>query len=346
MCSANIKSEVINNILLQMLDYVDNNTIDILQKVIEEQLVFINMEEISTLPATIKTSVDEQNYYIIQLLKLKKKNLCPETIKQYQDAAKRLVSVIQKPLNKIDEIDIEYYMHWYEDRNLSSGKEKNKASTCNSERRFLSAFFTWMRKEKFITYNPVELTEPYKEVRKPIDYFSVSQMENLREGCQSLRDRAIVEVLRSTGARVGEIPQINKQDINWNTGDVTIISEKSGKYRTILIDEVAMFHLSKYIKTRKDENDALFVWDKKPYSRLNKAGIRSAIKKIASRENMECRVYPHKFRKTLGMHLKNREVDIGIIQEVMGHANPTVTSRYYAESTPDTLRSIRKRVGA
>ncbi len=343
MYNNSVKSEVMNNIILQMSDYIDNNTMDILQKVIEEQLVFVNMEEITTLPATIKVSIEEQNQYLINLMKFKRKKLSKETKQQYIDAIKRLITVIEKPLTQVDEIDIDYYLRWYEQRNIASGKGKNQASTCNSERRYLSAFFTWLRKEKFITYNPVELVEPLKEVRKPIDYFSLSQIEDLREGCKTLRDRAIIEVLRSTGARVGEIPHINKDDIDWKTGDVSILSEKSGKYRTLYIDEVAMRYLKKYLNSREDNNEALFVWDKKPYQRLEKSGIRAAMKSIAKRENVQYRVYPHKMRKTLGMQLKNRGVDIGLIQEVMGHANPVVTSRYYAESTPETLRQVRMR---
>ena len=85
--------------------------------------------------------------------------------------------------------------------------------------------------------------------------------------------------------------------------------------------------------------DELYTW-------LGKSGIRSALKSIARREEMECRVYPHKLRKTLGMNLKNRGADIGVIQEIMGHANPTVTSRYYAQSTPETLRGVRQRTAA
>lgn len=343
MFSNNLKSDVINNIILQMSNYMDNSTIDILQKVIEEQLVFVNMEEITTLPAEIKMSSEEQNKYLISLMMIKKKNLAKETKQQYKDAVTRLITVIEKPLTKMDEIDIDYYLRWYEEKNLRSGGKKNQASTCNNERRYLSAFFTWMRKEKFITYNPVEATEPMKEVRKPIDFFRPAQLEELRGGCMTLRDRAIIEVLRSTGARVGEIPQINRDDIDWSTGDVLILSEKSGKYRTLYIDEVARYYLDKYLQSRTDDNEALFVWEKAPYHRLKKGGIRAAMKDRANRSGMNFAVYPHKMRKTLGMNLKNRGVDIGYIQEVMGHANPTVTSRYYAESTPETLRSIRNR---
>ena len=116
--------------------------------------------------------------------------------------------------------------------------------------------------------------------------------------------------------------------------------------RIIFLDEIARYHLGNYIQSRKDGNPALFVWDKAPYKRLHKTGIRAALKTIARRMGMQCRVYPHKLRKTLGMNLKNSGVDLGCIQEILGHGNPGVTARYYAESTPDTLRSVRKRVAA
>ena len=346
MYNPNLKTEIINNIIFTMSDYLDNTALDILQKVIREQLVAVNMEEITTLPAELQASVEEQNRYYISLMLIKKRNLADETKKQYRDAILRLISIREKPLNKMDENDIDVYLAWYEQRNVAAGRGKNQASTCNNERRYLSAFFTWMRKERFMTYNPVEGTEPMREVKKPIDYFRPTQIEELREGCETLRDRAIIEVLRSTGARVGEVPQINREGLDWKTGDILIQGEKGGRYRTLYVDEVARFHLKKYLDQRKDDKEAMFVWAKAPYNRLGKSGIRAAVKKIGEREGMECRVYPHKLRKTLGMNLKNSGADIGEIQQILGHANPTVTSRYYAESTPETLRGIRRRTAA
>lgn len=91
---------------------------------------------------------------------------------------------------------------------------------------FSSAFFTWLRKEKFVAGNPVESIEPFRETRKPIDYFRPVQMEELRDGCRTARERALIEVLRSTGARVGEITEINVADVDWQTGDILIQGEK------------------------------------------------------------------------------------------------------------------------
>ena len=341
--SANIKSSVINNIMMQMSLYVDKDAVDVLQRVLEEQFVFLNMEKISTLPAEIDRSKDEKNRYLIGLYQVKKRNLAQKTLEQYVRAIKSLAAVIDKSYTDMDELDIDYYLRWYEQRNTRNNQGKNQASTCNNERRYLSAFFTWLRKERFRTDNPVELTEPLKEIQKPIDYFRPAEMEELREGCRSVRDRAIVEVLRSTGARVGELVEINREDINWQTGDILILGEKSGRYRTIYLDEVARYHLRKYLDQRADDDEALFVADRKPFGRLHTSGIRNILKQISKRMDMDCRVYPHKLRKTLGMNLRNAGVDIGDVSDVLGHANTTVTKRHYAQATPETLRDIRRR---
>ena len=344
--SVNLKSQVINNIMMQMAAYIDKAAVDILQRVLEEQFVFLNVEQITTMPATIDNSTEEKNRYLIGLYQVKKRKLSPKTLEQYLRSIRSLAAVIDKPYTDMDELDIDYYLRWYEQRNVHNNKGRNQASTCNNERRYLSAFFAWLRKEKFRADNPVEMTEPLKEERKPIDYLRPMQMEELREGCLSVRDRAIVEVLRSTGARVGEVVEIDRDGIDWQTGDILICGEKGGRYRTLYLDEVARYHLKKYLDQRTDDNAALFVSCKKPFGRLHTSGIRSVLKQIAKREGMQCRVYPHKLRKTLGMNLKNSGVDLGSIQEIMGHANPTVTSRYYAQSTPETLRGVRQRTAA
>lgn len=183
-----------------------------------------------------------------------------------------------------------------------------------------------------------------KEARKPIDYFRPSQLEELRDGCRTERDRALVEVLRSTGARRRSGPD---QCGGHRLADGRHPDQRGeGRYRTIYLDEPARYYLQKYIAGRTDGSEALFVACRLPYGRLHNSGIRASSKQIAKRAEMQCRVYPHKCsRKTLGMNLKNSGVDLGCIQEILGH-NPGVTARYYAESTPDTLRSVRKRVAA
>lgn len=346
-----MKENVRDSIIAEMRPHLDAVLIDLLNQAIVRALFDVTVTESETLPATR----DNTNEHILQLYMAKKApKLSKKTVKYYLLTIKHFLEFSQKSLLEVSDLDVEFYLQEY-------GRKGNQASTINNERRNLSAFFTWMRKTHLITENPVDSVEPLKTIDKPIDYLEDWEMEALRDACkiektskvtgireyrECLRDRALLEFLRSTGARVGEIPQINREDLDWNTGDILILSEKSGKYRTLYVDEVARFHLKRYLDSRVDQEEALFVWEKKPFARLGKSGFRSALKSIARREEMECRVYPHKLRKTLGMNLKNRGADIGVIQEIMGHANPTVTSRYYAQSTPETLRGVRQRTAA
>lgn len=337
-----IKSQMRDAILVTMAQYLDKAVLQILTNAIEEQFVRVNVEEITTLPAEVDRSVDEQNKYIIQIFLVKKEELKEETKYNYLNAIKKLLTQIDKPLVEMTDIDIKQYLRWYERRNVDNTGKINKPSTINNERRYLSAFFNWMRIEKLIFDNPVESVGKKQVSKNNIDYFTQEELEKLREGCQTKRDRAMIEVLRSTGLRVGEFCSINISDVDFRTGDVWIQREKGGLNTPAYIDEAAMYYLREYLNEREDDCESLIVGKRAPYSRLKPCGVRAALKDIARRQGMSCKVYPHKFRKTLGMTLKNKGYDLGVIQEVLGHTSPATTSKYYAESTSDTLRSIRR----
>lgn len=338
-----VKAQIINNVIVSMTYYLNPDVLEMLERVLAKNLVDVVIERINTLPMEMKDSIDSQNGYILQLFLYKKKKLQDGTKYGYVSAIKRLVTLVYKPLTDMEESDIYYYLDWYENRNVSITGKKNQARTINNERRFLSDFFTWMRKEKLIGSNPVEAIEPLKVTKKPIDYFTPEEMASLKDGCESLRERAVIEVLRSTGARVGEIVGITIDLINWETGDVMILGEKGNRYRTLYLDPDAIHHFRKYLNSRTDNNPAIFVSSKKPHQALSTCAIRGIVKEVAQRAGITSRAYPHKMRKTLGMELKNKGVDIGTIQEIMGHADSKVTSLYYAQSTPDTLRVIRNK---
>ncbi len=333
------KKEFLNNIIVKMSEHLGKDELAVLEQVLTAELIRVNMESISTLPAIWKDDVDKTNQYIMRLFECKKR-IKDSTKQAYLLSVRNLATVLHKPLNKMDESDILYYLHWYEKK---PGRKRVMISTLNNERRFLSAFFTWMRKEKLIKENPVESIEPRKVIRKPIDYFRQSDVAKLRDACRNERERALVEVLRSTGARIGETVEITVDQVDWMTGDILILSEKSDRYRTLYLDEDARYYLKKYLENRKERSEYLFPTTKAPYNKITTCELRYVFKRIGDRADVKCRVYPHKMRKTLGMTLKNKGVDIGTIQEIMGHASPAVTAEYYAQSTPATLRYVRER---
>ena len=128
------------------------------------------------------------------------------------------------------------------------------------------------------------------------------------------------------------------------TGDVLIQGEKGGRYRTIYLDDDARYYYGLYLDNRTDDCPYMFPRSRKPYGKMTTCGFRAIIKSIGKRAGLTCRVYPHKSRKTLGMNLRNHGVEIGIIQEIFGHASSEVTMKFYAQTDNRRLRSIRERV--
>lgn len=334
------KRDLLNNIIMQMSGYVDKSTLQVLEQTIINELIDFSVNAIETLPKPYEHDVDLKNKYVLDMFNWKRR-INDNTKDQYMLAIKELLSLIHKPLTDISDTDICYYLHWYDNR---PRENKIAAVTYNNRRRCLHAFFEWMRRERMVTYNPVENTEPKKEIRKPIDYFSRKEFIQLRDACKDSRERAIVEVLRSTGARAGELIEITTDQINWDTGDILILSEKSDRYRTIWLDDEARYYLEKYLSSRKTESPFLFPRARAPYGKISRNGVYSIIRKLGKRAGLTCRCYPHKLRKTLGMTLISKGVNICYIKDTMGHANTTVTEKYYAQVTPEVLRRVRQTV--
>ena len=169
-----VKTEIINNVMVAMSYYIQQQAVlAALEQVMQKELVRVNMEEITTLPSEKLDQVEERNKYLIQLFMVKKRDLTKGTMTGYLSAVKRLILEINgKSLDQMDEMDIDWYLSQYEKRNVSSGGRKNAATTVNNERRFLSAFYTWMRKAKLIADNPVECIPSKKVALKPIDYYT------------------------------------------------------------------------------------------------------------------------------------------------------------------------------
>lgn len=344
MCTQSVKTKITNNIIVEMSNYLDADTVQILEKVIIDELINVNVETINTLPVEYKEGALQKNEYIIKLFLIKKRNLKRKTQEAYLGSVKRLLTAIEhKALDQMDENDIEWYLNIYERRNLSSNGKLNTATSVNNERRFLSAFFSWMRKAKLISSNPVESTEPIKTSKKPIDYYTDEEMAKLKDACKNIRERAILEVFRSTGARVGEIAEIRMDQVDLNTGDICIEGEKGGRYRTLYLDSDARHYYRLYLESRKEECQYMLSQIRTPDEKLSTCAYRGIFRALGKRAGLKTKSYPHKFRKTLGMNLKNKAVDIGTIQEILGHVSPAVTAMYYAQSTPETLRGVRAR---
>jgi len=332
-----MKERLRNNILISMQQYIDSTTLQILDTVLVHQLRNINVIEMETLPSTEM----DQNEYIIKMFLARKGNkLSTKTVKYYLSSIKHLITFTDMNLIHITDMDIDDYLQ-------QCSNKGNSATTVNNERRNIAAFFSWMRKSRLITENPCDNVELRKEIKKPIEYLEGYEIEELRDGCKDLRDRAVLEFLRSTGVRVGETVIINKIDIDMGNGDIMIYAPKTKAYRTVFLDDTAKYHVKKYLDNRNDSGIALFVSKKRPHTRLQEGSIRSILKHVAKRVDIKRSIYPHLMRKTLATTMNMHNCPQNLIQAILGHTiGSTVTNKNYAATTTDQLRQAHKQHGA
>ena len=218
------KEIVRDSVLTTMRPYLNAVTMDILNQAIVNAMAHVDVVETETLPATSENTND----YILNVYMTKKvQKLSRQTAKYYLETIRHFIQFTNKSLLDINDMDVELYLQWYHATGFRGAG--NIASTVNNERRNLSAFFTWMRKQKMINENPVDGVEPFAEIEKPIEFLADWEMEALRDACRTevngvtnfkeyrehLRDRAVLEFFRSTAIRVSECVPINRQDIDW-----------------------------------------------------------------------------------------------------------------------------------
>lgn len=318
-----IKEQVKSNIMMQMRFYLDPATMDILESVIVKEFCAVDFVEMETLPATM-TDINE---YIIQLYVDKRTNkIAKSTIDYYINTVRQLIDIVNKPLIKMDQNDIEYYLHYLQQRG-------NNNTSLNNRRRNLSAFFSWLRKSKFISDNPVDAIEPYPVIQKPIEHMDSEEIELLKDACRSNRERALIEVLRSTACRLGEIPKIQVCDINWSNGQLVVFGQKTNTYRLVMLDDVALQYIDFYLQERgiaHDSKEPLFTHERGDKSKVLQAdGVYYCIKKLAKRSKVEKNVYPHLFRKTCATKIIERGGSDEQAGEYLGHTPHTVTGRHY-----------------
>ena len=347
-----------DNILMTMQPHLETVMMDLLNQAIVKALFSVEVTESQTLPAAL----DNTNERILEIYMMKKApKLSKATNSYYIMGIKHLIDFTGKSLLNITDMDIEYYLHWYKYTGFRGNG--NQEVTVNNERRTISAFFTWMRKTRIVTENPVESVEKWTEVEKPIDYLQDWEVEALRDACkimgrkkvtkltqyrECLRDRALLEFLRSTAVRVSECVSMDITNVDWQTGDVLVYGHKTRTYRTACLDDAAKYHLKKYIDSRKDDNPALFAWIKAPHNRLSKTGIESALRAIAERSILDRRVYPHLLRKTTATNMVKRGCPRELAAFYLGHkdGNTKTLNKYYAATDSVQIKRAFWQYGA
>ena len=258
-----------------------------------------------------------------------------KTIALYVRRLKVFSDFIGIPFNEVGTYDIRFY--------LASMKENGVSNrTLENYRSYISAFYQWMTREDIILKNPCDKISPIKykeEVRHP---FSETEIDMIRSECSNARDRAIIELLLSAGARVGELINLDISDIDFNLMSVHIREGKGSKERTTYITPVCAMHLKKYLMQRDDSDTALFLSARKK-ERLTSGGIRAILKQIEKKSKVSD-VHPHRFRRTFATSLAKRGMDIQTIARLMGHSNIQTTMVYVAMDDSKIINDYKKHI--
>ena len=255
-----------------------------------------------------------------------------KTIYQYIRTVRKLSETIQKPFKEMGAYDVRFYLAMEQERGVS-------ARTRENQRANLSAFFQWMTDDEIIPKNPIAKLKPIKypdEVRTP---FTDVEIDALKGGCRTLKERAIVEMLLSTGVRVSELASMDVKDINTDNLSVHVVHGKGAKERVTYTTAVSAKHLLRYLGERPETGPALFYNLK--HERLNTGGIQYILKEIAKRSGV-ANVHPHRFRRTFATNLARRGMEVQEIQRLLGHSNINTTMTYVCVDDNNIKTSYNK----
>ena len=207
-------------------------------------------------------------------------------------------------------------------------------------RRTLSSFFAWLENEDYIVKSPVRRIHKVKTTRRVKETLTDENLEKLRDTCSNVRDLAILELLISTGMRVGEITRLNISDMNFQERSCIGIG-KGNSEREVYFSAKSKMYIKKYLETRTDDDEALFVSFIKTYNRLGISGIEILIRNLGKEENIN-KVHPHKFRRTMATIAIDKGMPIEQVQKLLGHIKIDTTMEYAMVNQNNVKNSHRK----
>jgi len=202
-----------------------------------------------------------------------------------------------------------------------------KTSSISKKLSVLKSMFGWLANEGVISKDTASKIKPPKKEKRVPKALTIEELEMIREACVTSRERALIEVYYATGARLSEVQQLNRQDIDYQAMSVLVVG-KGDKERTVYFSFKAMYHLKKYLMRRTDRVDALFITQRQPYRRLSNKGIQREIKIIAARSEVKKNVHPHVFRHTFATLMLQNGAGLVAVQKLLGHSDPNTTMTY------------------
>ena len=325
-------ANLIDQVLQAMSKTLGNQEIERLRDVLE--ITFSNVEifEKNESDAVIDVSI------IKNFLSAKRVEGCSEkSMRYYESTIRNALTTVGKNVKDISTDDLRQYLDEYQQRSGAS------RVTVDNIRRILSSFFAWLEEEFYIVKSPVRRIHKVKTGKVVKETYSDEALEMMRDSCETTRDLAMIDILASTGMRVGELVKLNRSDVDFQNREC-IVTGKGNKQRIVYFDARTKIHLQNYLRERKDTNDALFVTLLAPFNRLQISGVEIRLRHIGQDLNMT-KVHPHKFRRTLATMAIDKGMPIEQVQHLLGHQSLDTTLQYAMVNKANVKMSHRKFFG-
>lgn len=327
-----MKQNLITDIVQGMLPYLSNAQTEKLHEVLQHTLFNYDV-------ALAEKSKEISGKNLVEsFLSAKKIEGCSEkTLKYYYATIQSMLDEIKKDVKHIVTDDIRCYLTEYQ------ANKKSSKTTIDNIRRILSSFFSWLEDEDYILKSPVRRIHKVKTGTNIKETYSDEALEIMRDNCVELRDLAIIDMLASTGMRVGEMVLLNREDVDFNERECVVFG-KGNKERIVYFDARTKIHLQNYLSKRKDNNPALFVSLKAPYDRLKIGGVEIRLRNFGKQLGLN-KVHPHKFRRTLATMAIDKGMPIEQLQKLLGHSKIDTTLQYAMVKQSNVKIAHRKYIG-
>mgnify|MGYP000845938382 FL=1 len=327
-----MKQNLIKDVIQGMLPYLNNAQNEKLKEILQYTLVKYDITENKQHEKTI-----EQNFVELFLSAKRIEGCSEKSLKYYKATINAMFNELQKGVKHIVTDDIRRYLTQYQE------KKKSSKVTIDNIRRILSSFFSWLEDEDYILKSPVRRIHKVKTGINIKETYSDEMLELMRDNCTELRDLAIIDLLASTGMRVGEMVLLNRNDIDFNEREC-IVFGKGSKERVVYFDARSKIHLQNYLKSRIDDNPALFVSLKSPHERLRIGGVEVRLREYGRKLGLQ-KVHPHKFRRTLATMAIDKGMPIEQLQKLLGHRKIDTTLQYAMVKQSNVKIAHRKYIG-
>lgn len=324
-----------NQVLVLLSEHFATNDIDVIAKNLdiaahdyditkkETSIVVYNSE----LPKLVKT------YLVCKKLE----GLSDQTLYNYGNYLRIFFLETQKSPEQITANDVRVFLYRYQEKRKVSNR------TLDKYREYVSHFYQWACDEEYLDKNPTKSLKPIKYEIKPRQALSQIELEYIRRSCETLKEKSIIETLYSTGCRVSELAGLKKSDIDWNDKSVHLFG-KGNKHRTSFLNAKAEVALKDYLDSRTDNNESLFVSDRKPYNPIKKDAIEKIVRNISRRSsnNVGKHITPHILRHTTATNAMRNGMPVEDISKLLGHSKIDTTMIYAKTSLANVQAGHKK----